>query len=63
MLSELVDGLNQLKMDDINAYISNNTDTKILLLRIPEVIKWIFGDISFITTDNKKSNYKTLEDN
>ena len=49
-------------IDDIIIHISKNNDTKIVLLRIPEVIKWIFGDTSFITTDNKKSNYKTLED-
>ena len=49
-------------------FISKNDDARIVLLRQPSVVQWLFGDLSFLpeivkknkTTDEAK--YKLLED-
>jgi hypothetical protein len=48
--------------------IAKNTDERIILLRIPEVIMWLYGDLSFLPPIERKnktsdeSKYKVLED-
>ena len=52
----------------INTYISINQDNRITLLRIPEVIMWLFGDLTYLPDIQKKNKsrdteqYKILED-
>jgi len=49
-------------------FISKNEDSNIVLLRQPEVVQWLFGDLSFLPTIEKKNKtadeakYKVLED-
>jgi hypothetical protein len=73
-LEELTDKIKTLSLkektiiDKVYDYIQIIPDTRIVLLRIREVIMWLFGDLSFLpliekknkTTDTKK--YKLLED-
>jgi hypothetical protein len=55
-------------IDRICAYISSNMNPLIVLLRNKEVIQWIFGDLSFLPSFEKKnktvdeSKYKLFED-
>lgn len=48
--------------------IQSNSSTKIVLLRNKEVVKWLFGDLSFLPSIEKKNKtsdvkkYKILED-
>ena len=48
--------------------VASNKDERIVLLRIPEVIKWLYGDLSYLPPIVKKNktqdakNYKLLED-
>ena len=48
--------------------ISKNEDTRIVLLRQPSVVQWLFGDLSFLPEIEKKNKtaddakYKVLED-
>ena len=49
-------------------FVSKTTHTKIVLLRQKEVVQWLFGDLSFLPTIEKKNKkkddeqYKALED-
>ena len=49
-------------------FVSKIEDTNIVLLRQKEVIQWLFGDLSFLPTIEKKNKtndvakYKVLED-
>lgn len=49
-------------------FIATNTDKRIVLLRIKEVIMWVFADLSFLPLIEKKNKtldqakYKVLED-
>jgi hypothetical protein len=51
------------------SFISKIQDERIILLRIPEVVQWLFGDHSFLPDIDKKNKtvdqtkYKVLEDN
>jgi hypothetical protein len=53
---------------NVQIYIEENTDSRIVLLRDPQVVMWLFGDLSFlppIETKNKTTDepkYKALED-
>lgn len=59
---------NMQNMDDINYFISNFDSENIKLLRNKDVIKWIYGDTSFLPPFEKinktkdKLVYKKLED-
>jgi hypothetical protein len=52
----------------VSEYISSNDDSNIFLLRNPEVIQWLFGDLTFLPPIDKKNKtsdevkYKVLED-
>ena len=55
-------------INKVNLYISYNTNINIVLLRNKEVVQWLFGDLSFLETIEKKNKtndekkYKLLED-
>jgi len=55
-------------INKVNLYISYNTNINIVLLRNTEVVQWLFGDLSFLETIEKKNKtndekkYKLLED-
>ncbi len=55
-------------INKVNLYISYNTNINIVLLRNTEVVRWLFGDLSFLETIEKKNKtndekkYKLLED-
>jgi len=49
----------------INDYIKNNTDPRIIILRYPTIIQWIFKDLSFLSLNvesNTIKENKKLED-
>ena len=55
-------------IDRVFAHIGHNTDKRIVLLRIREVVMWLFGDMSFLgdvcvgTKTSSNAKYKILED-
>jgi hypothetical protein len=55
-------------IDKVCQFISKNTDKRIVLLRNREVIMWLFADLSFLPSIEKKNKtkddakYKILED-
>jgi hypothetical protein len=55
-------------IEGIQKYIETNKDERIVLLRIKEVLMWIWGDLSFLPPIEKKNKttdagkYKLLED-
>jgi hypothetical protein len=49
-------------METINSRISNIYNPAIVLLRNPEVIQWLFGDLSFLPNIKNKKELKKLED-
>ena len=54
--------------DRFMVFVSKNEDTRIVLLRQPSVVQWLFGDLSFLPEIEKKNKtaddakYKVLED-
>jgi hypothetical protein len=42
-------------MKSVIAKIQSNADTRIILLRLPEVVHWLFGDTSFLPQIEKKN--------
>ena len=55
-------------IDRVIKMVSNNTDERIKLMREPTVIRWLYGDLSFLPSIEKKNKtqdekkYKTCED-
>ena len=55
-------------VDRVFAHIGHNADKRIVLLRIREVVMWLFGDLSFLgdvcvgTKTSNNAKYKILED-
>lgn len=58
----------EMEVTRVLEFISKIDDTKVLLLRQKEVIQWLFGDLSFLPSIDKKNKtadeakYKALED-
>lgn len=58
----------KITIENICEYISLYSDKKIILLRKKEVIQWVFGDLSYLPSIEKKNKttdeakYKVLED-
>lgn len=68
---EAIEAITVIKMAEINQiceFIANIKDSRIVLLRIREVIMWLFADLSFLPPIEKKNKsndipkYKVLED-
>lgn len=55
-------------IDRVFAYIESSVDKRIVILRNKEVVKWLFGDLSFLPSIEKRNKttdegkYKVLED-
>lgn len=43
-------------------FINNNQDDRIILLKSPEVVKWLFNDLSFLQEEKNNKVTKILED-
>ena len=48
-------------MESVITKIQTSTDARIILLRKPEVIRWLFGDTSFLSEIEKKNKTKDTE--
>lgn len=65
-MEDLIDKINTLSLSDcdkIHQLIIDKDDSNYVLLKNKSVIQWIYGDLSFLSTDEKdKKKLKILED-